>query len=302
MTSNRLLVAIPFLALLIGFVLYSLLWTKSAERMRAEIEAFAAREAAAGRSFQYSDIRVAGYPLMLRGKLSDVRWAGAGRAFEAAEVTIATLPYDPRRILFVPRGEKSLTIGGQAFDLETEDLRFSLEEGFAAVQVTAATLIGEDGNISVGEVIANRQAVSRGESYAVSIKGLALARSAVSVPYFDMAASRQEGRVTIAAADLAVGYQDLPAPTQVVAKGHLAQLDSGFIDGSLDLRFKNERPLLLALAELAAIDRGAAETATGFLGLLTAQGTKEMTLPLTIDEGKISLGTIPLGTIPPLGD
>lgn len=291
---------LPPVLFVLFFALYTVMWQRGAEAMRDEIAAFAAREAAAGRSFTYRSVEVGGYPLNLRGTVGDVRWESpAIGAFTADEVLVATLPYDVSRIIFMPRGQQAVTAGGESYDLEADDLRFNLERGFVAVEGHGIALRGTARTITVADLIANQQRLAEGVTVAVSVKGLNLGgEAAIEVPFFDLAGSRQTGTLTISALQTGIARTGETAPTQIAAKGEMRFGPQEDLSGEIELRFRNEAPLLDILGEAGALDPKVTDTAIDLLGLMTDQGTKEVTLPLTIDEGRVRLGVIPLGRLP----
>jgi hypothetical protein len=270
--------------------------------MAEEIALFAEREEVAGRAFSYSEIDVAGYPFTLRGTLTDVRWqTDLFGEFEAEEVVIVTLPSDPSRIIFAPQGEKTLTLGETPYDLDAEDLRFSLEEDFAAMEGHVLSLRSGDSEITLGDIIVNRQRLNAEEAIAVSVRHLRLnGEDDVHVPFFDMAASRGPRSLTIAAADLAIQEPDDPSPTQLTAKGDLRSGQDNRLSGQVDVKFKNEGPLLAILGNAGAFDEDTLLTASSIIGMMTESGTKEVTLPLSLDDGRLRLGPVPLGAVPPI--
>ena len=299
---ERLGIIVPLALFVLFFVIYSVAWFRGATVVREEIAAFAAREAAAGRSFTYDRVRTAGYPLMLRGEVENVAWTAPGvGAFRAGTVVLAAVPYDADRIVLSPRGPQRLEIRGSAYDLDADDLRFNLERDFVAVEGHGIDLVGAERTIAVKDLIANQEKVADGLAIAVSVKGLALGDDVgTTLPYLDLAASRQDGGLTIAGLALGVGRADDPSPTQLAGSGDINVDSEGRVNGTFDLRFRNEGPLLELLGEANAIDEGVVGTARMMLGLMTESGTKEVLLPLNIREGDVKLGIIPLGTIPPL--
>lgn len=299
--KNRLGLIIPFALLAVFAFGYTVLWNKGADAMKAELVAFADREGTQGRSFTYEAIDVEGFPFNLRGRIINADWQGERTRFQAAELMIATLPYDVSRILFVPRGEQVVTAFGTDYDLEAEDLVFSLEGDFMAAQGTDISLTSDARTVTVGELIANQQRLGLGRAIALSAKAMAFGgEEGVEIPFFDMAASREGNVFTVAAADLAIRGAGDPSPTQLVAKGALKTDDADLLNGELEIKFKNEPPLLGVLAETGAISGREASMARQILGLLTDKGTKEQTLPLLVDKGEVRLGPVSIGEIPPL--
>ena len=299
--APRLLIILPFALFLLFAILYTMVWNRGASKMRDEIAAFAAREAEAGRTFSYSGIDVAGYPFTLRGTVSDLSWASDLYRFDSEAVTIATLPYDPRRIIFAPSGERTLTIGEHAYDVQSDDLRFSLERGYVAMEGHGLTLTGDERVMTIDDVIANSQSLGGGSAIAAQIKGWSFGgQTGARMPYFNLAASRESGVLTIAGMSAGIGREEDASPTQLAGEGRLTADEQGVLDGQIDLKLKNERPLLMIMGSAAAFDDATMSTAAGVLGILTSQGTKEIELPLTIDQGELKLGPVSLGELPPV--
>jgi len=298
---SRLGIILPLGIFAIFFAFYSFVWIKGADVMRSEIAAFAAKEEAQGRSFTYDDIKTGGYPFSLRGKVEGVDWDHPDWGqFTAEEVLIVAVPYEPTRIVFAPRGERTVTIGEETYDLQSDDLRFNLQPKFSAMEAHGLTLIGEDRTITVGDVIANQQDLGTADTMAVSVKQLAFGgEDPITIPFFDLAASEEAGVFNLAGMTTAIGRASDVAPTQLAGDGELRINSEGLATGALELKFKNEGPLLDILVESQGIGEGTASTAKSLLGLMTNNGTKEMTLPLLISDNEVKLGIIPLGTIPP---
>jgi hypothetical protein len=302
MPKGRLGLILPFVGFGVLFALYTLLWNRSAAVMQAEIAAFAEREAAAGRSFTYSDVTVEGYPLALRGMLSDVVWDGGVHRFASEEVLIVTLPYDPSRILFQPRGEKALTFFGQEYDLKADDLRFSLEREFAAAEAHGVALADENGEVAFRDLVMNRQRLSGGESVAFSLQGLQFAKQDVTLHTVDIAGSRVQGGLMVKGLGVRIASDGVKMPTEIVGEGEAFAGEDGLLSGDFSLTFRREAALIEALEAFGVLSGGTSQLASQVLGLYSAKGTEPVELPMTITDGRVKLGTIPLGTLPPLGE
>ena len=73
---------------------------------------------------------------------------------------------------------------------------------------------------------------------------------------------------------------------------------SGEITGELALEFRNWRAVVDLFVTSGAIDRGLAETIKTGLGLLTGADATSLKTTLTLANGKMSLGPVPLGSAP----
>jgi hypothetical protein len=296
----RLTLILPFVLFGIAFIAYSFAWRSGANAVRTELAGFAEREAAAGRSLTYDGVTTSGYPLTLRGTVENVRWHDPARGtFEADSVILAAVPYDPDRIVLSPRGQQTLTLGGETYDVTSEDLRFNLERGFLAVQGSGIVLDGEEQDATIGSLIANNEAVAGASSIAVALRALTIGdEDPVTVPFFDLAGSQDGETLNVAALRLGIGEESDPSPTQLTGEGSLSYDTEGLANGSFELRFKNEGPLIDVLARTGGLDEDAATLAKSLLGLMTEQGTKEIALPAEVRGGRISVGGVPLGDLP----
>lgn len=297
---SRLLLALPFVLFAIFFAGYTVVWNRAAQAVEEEIAAFAAREAAAGRSFTYSSVNTAGYPFFLRGSVNDVTWRQAALGgFKAEEVIIAAVPYNPTRIVFAPRGEQTLTMGTSQYEVTSDDLRFNLEDGFVAAEAHGLRLEGDSRTLTIKDLIANQANSESETTIAVAVNQVTLGgRAETRIPYFNLSASRTRRGLDIEFLTIGIGRSDDPSPTQLSADGDFELGPEGTPSGALTLRFKNERPLLGILSDSGALDRDTVMVANSILGLMTDSGTKEITLPLSIDDGVVSLGVVSLGRVP----
>lgn len=306
---DRLGLIIPFGLFGAFFLVYSIVWMISAGVMKDEIVAFAAREDERGRSFAYDGIKVAGYPMSLRAKIADASWTdGEEFGLTSSELQVIALPYDVSRILFAPQGERTITLFGTAYDLDAENLLFSIERDFAAAEGQNFSLVNDERTVTFSNLIINRQNLNEGDTIAADVRDIDFGGElSIRVPVFQLSAGLTGQGLNIGAMDLAIGREDDPAPTSFQAEGVLTYDDAGLLSGELDVTFVNERPVIMLLAELGVFGSGQAQLIAGGLSLLTDGGTRPTTLPLVIDKGEVYLtglpiGRLPLGTIPPLAD
>ncbi|MCQ8185853.1 DUF2125 domain-containing protein [Parvularcula maris] len=300
MFKGRLGLILPFVGFGVLFALYTVLWHRSADVMEAEIAAFAEREAAAGRSFSYSGVEIEGYPLSLRGMLSDVAWDGGLHAFAAQEVAIVTLPYDPSRILFQPRGEKALTFFGQEYDLKADDLRFSLEREFSAAEAHGVVLSDENGEVVFRDLVMNRQKLAGGESIAFSLQGLQFPEEQVTIHTIDIAGSRVQGGLAVKGLGIRIASEGVQMPTEIVGEGEAFAGEDGLLDGAFTLTFQREDAAIDAMEKFGVLSGLTSQLASQVLGLYSSKGEEPVELPMTITDGRVKLGSIPVTTLPPV--
>lgn len=304
---NRLGLIIPFALFAIFFALYTAVWNHGATIMKREIVAFEQAENAAGRSFSYDELRVQGYPLSLRGTVENVSWSDLnGYGFSADELQIVTLPYDPSRIIFAPQGAQTATILGETYDLQSEALLFSLEDGFAAAEGQDLELTNEERAITVSSFVANQQQLEQGISIAADVRDVDFGGElSIRMPLLRLSAGQTDDEFNIGALQIAIGRDRDAAPTNLSANGQLTGDEDGRLSGNLEISFRNEQPALMLLADLNVLGEGESKLIIAGLGLLTNGGTEEQTLPLVLEDGDVYLaglpfGRVPLGSVPPL--
>ena len=301
---HRLLLIVPLALFLAAAVGYTLMWNKAAQRVEIELARFAEAEAEAGRSLTYEDIKVKGYPFSLRGQINSVRWERPGLgSYTVEELLFVTLPYDPSRVILTPRGAQTLDAFGAPYAVSANDLRFSVERGMVAVETSSLLLDGEDQDITISNLIGNLQSLSGASTIAVMVRQAAVESShPYTVPYFDLAASRDGDTFTIAGLTLGVAHETERPPTQLGGDGQVMFSEDGLASGELELRLKNQDPLIDVLVSHEVLDGSIAKLVKPWLASMSESGTKEFTLPLTMREGDIQLGFFTLGSLPPLRD
>jgi len=302
--SKQLSFRIAFGAIGLAFLVYTLAWLQGAKVMKAEIAAFAAEEITAGRSLTYIDVSVAGYPFTLRGTVKDVAWTSSRwGSFTTENLVIVAVPFQPNKIVLSPRGQQTAELGEETYAVTADDLRFSLQRDFAAIETHGLALTGDERVIRVADGIINRRALSNGETFALSIQGLDLGDEAGTMFHsIDASAGREAGVTTLPFVALTVGRDVAEAPTLLLAEGDV-KLEAGqHPHGELTLTMAHEAALLDLLTETGLIDKAVAENSSSFFSLLKGEGKEELSVPLTLKDGRIKAGFIPLGRLPRLPD
>jgi hypothetical protein len=293
---------VPLVVLTIFVIFYTTVWNRSAERLTAEIERFAEREVAAGRQFAYGSIDVQGYPLSLGAVISDVNWDSNGPwAFAAEEVALVTLPYDASRVLLAPRGEMAARLFGRDYDVQAGDLRLSIEREFVAAEAHEVLLTDEAGEVALRDLVANRQKLRGGESVAFSMQGLRFPAEEVTLHTVDVAGSRIQGGLLVKGLGVRVASDNIRMPTELVGEGEVtAGRQDGLLNGEFSLTLQREEAMIDALTKFGVLNDGSSSLATNILGLLTSKGQEPVELPLTVRDGRVRLGSLPLGELPPV--
>jgi len=299
---SRLGLVIPFALFGLFMVVYSIMWFQAASAVRTGIDRAVTSEAAAGRTLTIGEVKVVGYPLSLRGRLLDVTYESPGiGAFEADEVLLATLPLSPKRVIFAPRGEQAVTLGGERYALASEDLRLSVEQGFIALETHGVTMTGETSTMVITTLIGNIQELGRGSAIALGVRGvLREGETPMDIAVLDLAGSIENDTLTIAELGFFIGQNDGEAASQVTGEGTVSFDDQGRASGTLDVTVQNQDPLIGVLDNLDVLGTGEATGARLVLGLMTDGGKDPVDLPFTVKNGKMKLGPVGIGRLPAL--
>ncbi|MEM7739171.1 MAG: DUF2125 domain-containing protein [Pseudomonadota bacterium] len=299
---DRLGLIIPFAVFGIFAIVYTVIWFKGAALIRVEIAEAVEREAAAGRTLDISETKIGGFPFNLRGKMTDVVYTRPGLgSFEAEEVVFATLPLSPDRVILSPRGEQYVTIGQERYSLETEDLRLSLAQSETALETHGVSLTSDERTIVITTLIGNVQQLERSSAIAVGVRGFVLdGETPIGVPVADLAASAKDDTLTVASLGFSVGENDGEAPSQVMGRGELLFDDKGRANGQLDVTITNQDPLIEVLTSTGSLGAGEAAGARLVLGLMSDNGNEAVELPFTFSGGRMELGPLKIGSMPPL--
>ncbi len=299
---SRLGLVIPFALFGLFMIVYSIIWFQAASAVRAGIDRAVISEAAAGRTLDIGEVKIVGYPLSLRGRLMDVIYAREGiGVFEAEEVMLATLPLSPKRVIFSPRGAQAITMGGERYALESEDLRLSVEKGFIALETHGVTMTGETSTMMITTLIGNVQELGRGSTIALGVRGfLREGETPMDIAVLDLAGSIDTDTFTIAELGFFVGQNDGEAASQVTGEGAVSFDDLGRANGKLDVTVQNQDPLIGVLDNLDVLGTGEAAGARLVLGLMTDGGKDPVDLPFTVKNGKMKLGPVGIGRLPAL--
>ncbi len=101
---GRLGLYLPFILLALLAVLWSAAWLYIRNRAATEMDAWLAREAAAGRSWTCADRTITGYPFRLELRCGGLSFARSDGTFSLGPVTALVQVYQPRHALFEAAG------------------------------------------------------------------------------------------------------------------------------------------------------------------------------------------------------
>lgn len=289
-----------------------------------------------GNKFECGELAIAGFPFRFEVNCADLQTIDqTGTTASLGELRAVALVYNPRHVIFEASGPARIIesasggdftadwsvaqssvlfsdTGVRQIDVSIQDVVVSLLEGTASGELSVENseihLRPDPGAPDILEAFLSLETLS--SNLASDFPAPINAKLHVRLPGgMDLL----EGKPFHAMQREATG----PLPLDLVllslssggvrltASGKLRLMPSGALSGEVDVqvaRLENAIEMLAALfpegSTLPATIQGAA-TAFGVPGL-DEQGGQQLSLPLTLDEGAIRIGVIPLGTIPPV--
>ncbi|MBB4658587.1 DUF2125 domain-containing protein [Parvularcula dongshanensis] len=298
----RLALILAVVVLLLGG--YTVLWFHGARIMRAELDRWVATERAAGREVAHGDIRMRGYPAALRAVVDAPSWAEPGQwSWNAETLNVIAVPYDPRRLILAPFGEQAVVYDDVTYALRAEDMRFSLSRGAFGAQI--AGLTAESGERTLALAVGKANWARNEDGTAVlGVSGQdALYRvpsGAVSLPFVNAALSENGGgELQVQAFNAAVSPDAATDPTLLAGEGEASLDDAGYPAGRMTLRLRNPEPLVTVMSEQGAIPSNQAPAVLSVLASMQEDG--ETALPLSMRDGRLRVGFVPLADLPKIG-
>ncbi|MEM9988073.1 MAG: DUF2125 domain-containing protein, partial [Pseudomonadota bacterium] len=153
---RRLFLILPFVIFGVIFAAYSALWVYGAGVMEKEIANYIDDEAEQGRSIDYEGLTIRGYPFTLRARLENFIWTDNTLwRWSGEELHIVTLPYDARRLIFMPRGQQTYQYNGTSFDITADDLRIGLEDGKYSAETHGFVATAPDQSLTLSDLRLN---------------------------------------------------------------------------------------------------------------------------------------------------
>lgn len=326
---------------LIGLVvvlalLYGGYWAVGAQAVRRG--AAAALEQARAEGWGSAEaVTLAGFPSRFDLTLHapEVRDPQGSLAWRADLAQVFALSYRPQELIVFTPTTQQLRLGGQWFDLTNSDLRASAAVGLAAsLPLSRGTLVGKDLALAHGTTpvlaaselrAAIRQAQTDPAPNAYDL-GLDLLRLdlprhwlAQIAPQTDLPARIERLHVDATATLSAPLDRTAPAaPPQIEALSlHAAELDwggrqlradgtlsigpAGQPEGTITFRSKDWQSWLALAEDLGLIAAKQMPMLTGLGSYMAQAQGGELAVPLAFQNGRMSLGPVPLGPAPVLG-
>lgn len=309
---HRWRLAVPLLVALALLGGYTLVWFQGARVMRAEIDAWVAAEQAEGRRVEHGRVRVRGYPGSLRAEVDAPLWADPGAwAWQGETLYVITEPLNPRRLLLTPRGPQTIERDGRTYRLLAGDLRVSLEAGRVGVEAADLQVTSGEQAVTLGAArVSWTEAETDAEAGAgagAATLGLSLGQLSVSdgkqdwyVPQLNAALS--EGPASDLGLDAFEGALSPARGERAAVLGGQGRVDvvDGYPAGQLTVTVPDPEALAAVLAEGGVLDPQQAGTAS-LLAAGFSDETGAASVPLTMRDGRLRVGPVPVADLPRLG-
>lgn len=321
-------------AVLVLTVLWGGYWFAGSRALERAAEDWFAAQAAAGRVAERQDLSVAGFPSRFDLTVTAPRLADpqSGWGWEAPFVQVFSLTYKPWHVIAALPNEQRLTTPGDTITLTSAKAQASLVvEPGTDLTLDRSVLVGEaitaaaSSGWTIGAEaarLATRQDPARTDAHEIGLEvaNLALDESLVA------ALERQSdlpGRISLVRLDAIAG---LTAPIDrhfadksprlrevevkeglvrwgdlaIFARGTLTTGPDGLAQGRIDIRVENWRKALPAARAAGLLTPDMARTLErGLEAVAQAGGNADvLALPLTMQDGWMALGPLPLGPAP----
>ena len=318
------------IAVVLAMLAWSGWWFWSAHSLRQEFERWFAERRADGWDASYDDLAIRGYPNRLDATFTGLLLADpkANTVWRAPFFQILQLTYKPGHVIAVWPPEQTLSVKGTDYAVTADHLRASLIFDPATGHILRANAEATVLNIAPSEgpatalaglTAAVAEVPAQPRTYRVTLRADAAARSETTLSavtgdsldgvlldatlHLDRDWTTRAGdprpqptRVELRLAEYRVGTLDLKLAGDVDVD------DRGRMTGRMTVKAENWRDLIDLAEDSGRLSRGVAQTLTRGLGLVAQfSGNPEtLDLPLDLDEGRMSLGPIPLGKAPRL--
>lgn len=281
-----------------------------------------------------SDITVRGFPNRLDATLSDINLVAADNSFAWSAPFLQTLQlvYEPKKLIIIWPNTQTFGTGDAAQTLQSRDMRASVvlaENGHgwdhATIDGRALALVDADGHITRADQIiaAMRTRDAANNVFDVAVTAHGYQPSSAALAFLDnndllpgkLETLEFDATVTL---DAPIGSDTLtigrPAieklelrnlraqwgQLQLRAGGMLSVAPDGTPEGEITVKAKNWREMLDLAVQSGALSPDVAGPIVAGLELVAGSGGNTQTLdaPLTISNGVIYLGIIPIGSAP----
>jgi hypothetical protein len=319
---------LPFAALLLLFGLWTVFWFVAREEVVEGIAAFRAQEAMAGRAHECDEERVGGFPFRFEWHCEDfvsrIQGSAGPLALHLPRVTVVAQAYRPNHVIVEAEGPLDVAPAGAAPTmLDWSSARASLRTGEGRVERASLVLEAPtlDAPVSGGDVASVRaagiefhlrakpDAAAADYDLAAAVRALEAAPGevpwdgALEAGLFALPQQADDLRSFLRA--WAEGNGQLGITRLVLTNGEAVLRGTGSV--TLDAQGRPEGEIDLAVAGLERAGESVSGTAAlismaaGFLGTpIEVEGKSGKGVKLTLENGAMRLGAVPLGQLPPL--
>ncbi|MEM9421724.1 MAG: DUF2125 domain-containing protein [Pseudomonadota bacterium] len=304
--AKRRYVIIPVIILGLIFAAYSVLWMQGAKLMKQSVADFVSDEQAAGHLVEMKRVRIKGYPFTLSAQIDDFTWSDPSEwSWSGEKLFIVTLPYDPSRLIFVPRGPQNVRVGTSSYDIIADTLRVGLEAGNFSAETQGLSTISEEGQLALGDLKANLIQNEDGTwILGAAVRDLVTTmqdRSPVTTHFWNIAASGDVAtpqKATIDATELALSDGMTTPPAVVKLNGHIGIDHANYPEGKLNLSIRNYQILVELLEQQNLLSQDDLASIKPTLDAFANTGNDEIALPFTLRQGKLSMAGLPIADLP----
>jgi len=317
-----LLILAPAALAILIFAVYFVVWRHGAAAMRRAVDDWAEDRRALGAAVSFDSLKTTGFPLFLRGVLSDVSIGeGDSWTWSAPKLFIDAQPLAPDRLIFSAREPHLLDVGGAGrWRIAAPDGRASIEgdkergwelnieAGKSRLQRSDGLLLSADSfllSASPNAVEADRIFIGL-LAKNVGILGL---HASAAFDQVDCAfaatgvASVSEGAMAWRNAGGAIEIQKLlivAGGGKLSISGEIGIDAQGFPAGTLAVEISNPAPLVEAFRDVGAIRSEDSNEILAALTLAAVAGGGRIAAPLILTDGEASFAGIRLGPLPKL--
>jgi len=302
-------------------------WFYVTQKAETVIEQTKIKLADKGRDIECTNQNINGYPFRISLNCDQVRYADkiTGLVFEAGELKSAAQAYQPNKAIVELKSPANLTVPNFGrFNATWGLMRSSMKAGLSgpenlSIQGTELKLIpahdAKEAMLMKDMQLHGRQIGENDINIAISLND---AKSETDLwPSFDFntalllkdtykdvinRASLQRVAQTKGLKGQIEQFQYAPKDGGMLAITGPVEIDrNGLLSGNFNVTVRNLEKLITALGESFPTEKRKFDEASKAVGLLAQQsGENEFTLPITVRNGSINIGFIPLGKLGPL--
>ncbi|SNS18595.1 DUF2125 domain-containing protein [Tropicimonas sediminicola] len=325
-----------WLTLLVALA-WSAWWGWGAWRAKSDLVGWMEARRADGWQAEWGDVSVAGYPTRIDRTITDITLANteAGWVWNAPFVQILGLNYEKDHVILVWPDSMTLQTPRERIAIGGEELRGSLTfRPGPARELDEAVLVFRDLTLAsdagwTSAVAEARLATRPVESESVAQQiGLEITGLRPRAPMMQRMAERGlvPGTIETLSADLVVTFdrpwdrsaleQARPQPREIEVRnvaaswgqlelrvaGDLTVGPDGLASGDLLVKATNWEEILEVARESGALPDGIADTVESALRLVSglAGSSSTLDIPVTLSDGRMRMGPVPLGAAPRL--